>query len=198
MKKIIFIIFCLSFIYSITASAITLDEAIARIEKGAEKEPENPNEKAKSYMTNALNSAKDSNEKISIAILSYLTFEHKFLTGYPNYCQNIGVNLDNFKTIFEKANTQVKSKVYTLLGKNKSFADLTKEMLNAKDFINTENNSINAEFKQVTVAGFSSDEMCDIFNTKSSDDIDINYKQIFTEMTNMIMNYNDNAPIIIE
>lgn len=198
MKKTIFIIFCLSFIYSMNASAITLDEAIAKIEKGAEKEPESPSEKAQNYMTNALNSAKDSNEKISIAILSYLTFEHKFLTGYTNYCQNVGVNLDNFKTIFDKANAQVKSKVYTLLEKNKSFADLTKEMLNAKDFINTENNSINEEFKQVTMAGFSSDEMCDIFNTKSSDDIDINYKQIFTEMTNLIMNYNDNSPIIIK
>ncbi|OPZ76092.1 MAG: hypothetical protein BWY78_01479 [Alphaproteobacteria bacterium ADurb.Bin438] len=200
MKKQILLILLTSFIFvnHANSQSMSLDDAINSVEQNRQKEEDNQSEKAKNFMMKTINSSKDENEKILVTLLSYLTFQHKFLNGYPNYCEKQGMNINRFKDIYKQANSEIIKKVDNITARSKDIKPYLNNLFENKIFLDTEYKSIDEEFSKVAMMGFSKSEMCEIFNSKSKDDIDINYSNTFKDLSYTIMTYDENKPIIIK
>jgi len=179
----IFPAFLLSVLVSVSAFAqsVDLNDAIRQLESQQQKVEESESEKARGYLHKTMTSATDKNSRLAVIVMTYVSFEHRFLQGYPNFCQKHGTDISRLKAVFQKANTAIRNKVAAITKRDPELGAAVKKAAESPKLAATEEESIAKEFREVAAAGYSYDEMCDTFNGKTADEPDISFQRMYPE-----------------
>ncbi len=166
---------------SATAQSVDLNDAIKQLEANQPKAEETESEKARGYLHKSMTSATDKNSRLAIIVMTYVSFEHRFLQGYPNFCQKHGADISRFKAVFQQANTAVRNLVAAIMKRESELGAAVKKAAESPQLAATEEEAIAKEFREVAAAGYSYDEMCDTFNGKTADEPDISFQRMYPE-----------------
>ena len=163
------------------AQSVDLNDAIKQLEASEAKAEETESEKARGYLHKTMTSATDKNSRLAIIVMTYVSFEHRFLYGYPNFCRKHGTDISRLKVVFQQANATIRNKVATIANRDPELGAAVKKAASSPQLIATEEEAIAKEFREIAAAGYSYDEMCDTFNGKTADEPDISFQRLYPE-----------------
>lgn len=173
--------------FAANGQSVDLNDAIKQLEAEQPKAEESESEKARNYLNKTITRETDKDSRLAVIIMTYVSFEHRFLEGYPSFCRKHGADITRFKTVFQQANADIRSRIAAILQKDTELGSAIKKAVSSPQLAATEEESIAKEFREVAMAGFSYDEMCDTFNGKTADEPDISFKRMYPEFANELL-----------